>query len=57
MQEAYEKSGLKKVDFVELVGDATRMPALQEALKEIFVGNELSRTLNSVETVARGCAL
>ena len=57
--ESYERSGLKdkKLDFVELVGDATRMPAVQEILKEIFPGMELSRTLNSTETVARGCAL
>jgi len=58
VSEAYEKSGLKdKLDFIELVGDATRMPAIQEILKEIFPGKELSRTLNSQETVARGCAL
>lgn len=59
VQESYEKSGLKdkKLDFVELVGDATRMPAIQEILKEIYPGMELSRTLNSQETVARGCAL
>lgn len=25
---AFEKSGLKKVDFVELVGDSTRMPCI-----------------------------
>lgn len=58
VSEAYDKSGLKdKLDFIELVGDATRMPAIQEILKEIFPGKELSRTLNSQETVARGCAL
>lgn len=30
MQDAYDKSGLKdkKLHFVELVGDATRMPAV-----------------------------
>lgn len=55
--EAYERSGLKKVDFVELVGDSTRMPCIQESLKGIFKDIELSRTLNSIETVARGCAL
>ena len=59
VSDSLEKSGLKdqKLDFVELVGDATRMPAIQEILKEIFPGMELSRTLNSQETVARGCAL
>jgi len=33
------------------------MPVIQESLKTIFPGMELSRTLNSIETVARGCAL
>lgn len=49
VSESLTKSGLKdkKLDFVELVGDATRMPAIQEILKEIFPGMELSRTLNS----------
>jgi heat shock protein 4 len=58
--EAFEKSGLKnkKLDFVELVGDATRMTSIQDILKGIFPeGMEMSRTLNSQETVARGCAL
>ena len=36
VQEAYDRSGLKTVDFVELVGDATRMPCIQESLKGIF---------------------
>lgn len=57
VQEAYDRSGLKSVDFVELVGDATRMPCIMESLKNIFKDMELSRTLNSIETVARGCAL
>ena len=59
VSDSLEKSGLKdkKLDFVELVGDATRMPSIQEILKEIYPGMELSRTLNSMETVSRGCAL
>ena len=57
VQEAYDLSGLKKVDVVELIGDSTRMPVIQESLKTIFPDMELSRTLNSIETVAKGCAL
>jgi len=57
VQEAYDLSGLKKVDVVELIGDSTRMPVIQESLKKIFPDMELSRTLNSIETVAKGCAL
>lgn len=38
---AYNKSGLKKVDCVELIGDSTRMPIIQESLKAIFPGMEL----------------
>jgi len=57
VQEAYNLSGLKKVDVVELIGDSTRMPIIQESLKKIFPDMELSRTLNSIETVAKGCAL
>lgn len=57
--ESLQRSGLKvdDIDFIELVGDATRMPIIQETLKEIYPNKELSRTLNSQETVARGCAL
>jgi molecular chaperone DnaK (HSP70) len=34
------------IEFVELVGEATRMPKCQEVIKEVF-GLEPSRTLNS----------
>ena len=59
VSESLARSGLKieDLDFIELVGDATRMPKIQEILKDIYPGKELSRTLNSQETVARGCAL
>jgi len=57
--EALTKSGLTadKIDAVELVGDSTRMPAIQAAVREALGKEELQRTLNSQETVARGCAL
>lgn len=56
---ALEKSGLTtdKIDFVELVGDSTRMPSVQAVIMEAFGKSELQRTLNSKETIARGCAL
>ena len=52
-------SGLKPADLhsVELVGDATRAPCIQALIKEALGVSELQRTLNSQETIARGCAL
>lgn len=59
LQDALTKSGLTpdKIDAVELVGDATRMPAVQAVVREALGKEELQRTLNSQETIARGCAL
>lgn len=50
--------GLKttEIDFVELVGEATRIPICLEAIKTNF-NTEPSRTLNSTDCIARGCAL
>ena len=49
---------LKKEDIyaVEIVGGASRMPAIKERISKFF-GKELSTTLNADEAVARGCAL
>jgi len=44
------------IDFIELVGEATRMPCVLTAIKEIF-GKDPSRTLNSTDCISRGCAL
>jgi len=51
--------GLKKeqIHSVELVGDATRIPLVQEKIKEVFGIEQPSRTLNSLECVARGASL
>jgi heat shock 70kDa protein 4 len=38
------------------VGDATRIQIVQQKCKDVF-GIDLSRTLNSLECVARGCSL
>lgn len=59
LTDALAMSGLTpdKIDAVELVGDATRMPSVQAVIREALGKQELQRTLNSQETVARGCAL
>jgi len=58
LEESLEKSGIKPftIDFVELVGEATRMPICLQQIKEVF-GKEPSRTLNSTDCISRGCAL
>lgn len=50
--------GLKpdQINFIELVGEATRIPRALELIKEVFQ-KEPSRTLNSTDCVSRGCAL
>lgn len=57
-QAALAESGLTVDDIsgVEIVGGASRLPALCKAL-EGFFGKTLRRTLNAAESVARGCAL
>ena len=40
-----------------LVGDATRIPIIQEQCKAVFGVEQVSRTLNSLECVARGASL
>merc|ERR1719333_640528 len=49
--------GLDKIDFVEVVGGASRVPWLKAMITEAFGGKELSFTMNADESVARGCAL
>ncbi|XP_043112439.1 heat shock 70 kDa protein 4b [Puntigrus tetrazona] len=53
-----EQAHLKKDDIhaVEVVGGASRMPAIKERISKFF-GKEPSTTLNADEAVARGCAL
>ncbi len=40
-----------------MVGEASRIPAIQELCKSIFQKESVSRTLNSLECVARGACL
>ncbi|XP_059371411.1 heat shock 70 kDa protein 4-like [Carassius carassius] len=53
-----EQAHLRKDDIhaVEIVGGASRMPAIKERINKFF-GKEPSTTLNADEAVARGCAL
>ena len=55
---ALEASGLKKeeIDEIILVGGQTRMPAIQNAVKELC-GKEPNRTINPDEVVALGAAI
>ena len=46
-----------QIQFVEMVGDSTRAPCILNVTKEVFQMQELQRTLNSLECVARGAAL
>ncbi|KAI0404581.1 heat shock protein Hsp88 [Xylaria palmicola] len=43
------------IDYIELVGGSTRMPAIKERIQAFF-GKNLSFTLNQDEAIARGCA-
>ncbi|KAI9105235.1 heat shock protein 70 family [Phlyctochytrium arcticum] len=47
----------EQVDFVELVGGSSRVPAVKKVLIDMFGSEKLSTTLNQDEAVARGCAL
>uniref|UniRef100_A0A3B5AE78 Heat shock protein family A (Hsp70) member 4 like n=1 Tax=Stegastes partitus TaxID=144197 RepID=A0A3B5AE78_9TELE len=58
LKAALEQSKLSRDDVyaVEIVGGATRMPAIKERITKFF-GKDVSTTLNADEAVARGCAL
>mmetsp|Transcript_14159 Transcript_14159/g.24961 ORF Transcript_14159/g.24961 Transcript_14159/m.24961 type:complete len:855 (+) Transcript_14159:99-2663(+) len=48
---------VKDIDFVEMIGGASRVPWVKKMCSEAFGGKELSTTMNADESVARGCAL
>jgi heat shock protein 4 len=45
-----------KIDAIEMVGGGTRIPAFQKIIEKMFK-MEPVRTLNSSESIAKGCAL
>ncbi|XP_018410985.1 PREDICTED: heat shock protein 105 kDa isoform X1 [Nanorana parkeri] len=47
---------VEDISSVEVVGGATRIPAVKERIAKFF-GKDVSTTLNADEAVARGCAL
>eukprot|EP00741_Cyanophora_paradoxa_P021644 tig00000241_g20891.t1 len=59
VQRVLEDSGLKKtdVDEIVLVGGSTRIPKVQQLLKDFFNGKEPNRGVNPDEAVAYGAAV
>jgi heat shock protein 4 len=59
LEKAKASCGMKieEIDFVEVVGGASRVPWFKKMCSEGFGGKELSTTMNADESVARGCAL
>lgn len=48
--------GVEDISSVEIIGGATRIPAVKERVAKFF-GKDVSTTLIADEAVARGCAL
>jgi len=42
---------------VEIIGGGSRIPIVQQLINETFNCEEVMRTLNASECIARGCAL
>eukprot|EP00300_Choanocystis_sp_HF-7_P014276 c18631_g1_i3.p1 GENE.c18631_g1_i3~~c18631_g1_i3.p1 ORF type:complete len:663 (+),score=219.81 c18631_g1_i3:29-1990(+) len=59
VQQVLEDAGLKKseVDEVVLVGGSTRIPKVQQLIKDFFNGKEPNRGINPDEAVAYGAAV
>jgi len=59
LTQAIEDSGLSReeIDRILLVGGSTRIPAVQETLKDFFNGKEPERSINPDEAVALGAAI
>ncbi|KAJ5481855.1 hypothetical protein N7475_000667 [Penicillium sp. IBT 31633x] len=49
------KLNVEDIDFIEMVGGCTRVPAIKETISKFF-NKPLSFTLNQDEAIARGCA-
>jgi heat shock protein 5 len=59
LKKAMDDSGLtkKQIDEIVLVGGSTRIPKVQELLKDFFDGKELNKGVNPDEAVAYGAAV
>lgn len=59
VKQVFSDSGMdkKQVHQVVLVGGSTRIPKVQEMLREFFDGKELSKEINPDEAVAYGAAV
>ena len=59
IEQALSESGYNPKEFhsIEIIGGATRILSLQNLIKKTFKVEEISRTLNATECVARGCAI
>jgi len=59
VKQVLEDSGLQKnqIDEIVLVGGSTRIPKVQQLLKDYFNGKELNRGINPDEAVAYGAAV
>merc|ERR1712232_356597 len=59
VKQVLEDSGMQKnqIDDVVLVGGSTRIPKVQQLIKDFFGGKEPSRSINPDEAVAYGAAV
>lgn len=59
VEKALKDAGWKKktIDHIVLVGGSTRIPKVQELLREFFDGKELDKKVNPDEAVAYGAAM
>lgn len=57
LEQALAEAKLKPedIDYIEMVGGCTRVPAIKDTISKFF-GKGLSFTLNQDEAIARGCA-
>lgn len=59
VQQVLDDAGLKKheVDEIVLVGGSTRIPKVQELIKDFFNGKDPNKGINPDEAVAYGAAV
>jgi heat shock protein 5 len=59
VQQVLDDAGMKKTDIDEvvLVGGSTRIPKVQQLIKDFFNGKEPNRGINPDEAVAYGAAV